>query len=272
VLNNQILALSKIIFLSGFRKHAVWALCVFAVLFEVTGIFFIDFFGRDLGRIVVDFLFTIMWSAGMLFVLFYVIQTVSWDDESRMIDSILAKPVSRVQYTLGVILGLSVTLLMFESIMFVSAYLEIQWLYNSMDRSYFPYFSTINFIYSWISLQVILLSILSVAVFVSGVIRGAFPVMLMTLSYFFICSGIPVVRVSIEQKITDGENLNELLEVIKSLQMLFPDFSILDFKSSVLNSNSIFITSNVIDLFSFIMYIVFVVAATCVVYKNKDIT
>jgi len=114
---NRIMALAYITFLDGLRRNAVWGLCSFALLCEVCGIFFMDFFGHDLGRAISDFQNSIMWVAGMIFILFYAVQALSWDDAHRNIDSILARPVSRTEYVLGSMAGLSLLLLCFEMLL-----------------------------------------------------------------------------------------------------------------------------------------------------------
>ncbi len=269
---NRIFALSRITFLNGLRRNAVWGLCLFALLFEVCGIFFMDFFGRGLGRIICDFQFSIMWTAGMLFILFYAVQAIAWDDDHKAIDSILARPISRVEYVLGTVLGLTILLLCFEGLLGGIALIQIMWVKPMFTESYFPIFSTSHFLIAWLGLQLILLALLSVTMLISSAIRGAFPVMLMTLAYALICSGLPVVRESLKQK--EVPTTQSLESMLQGLSLFFPDFSMLDLKDAVVSQENIseMIGMSVCLPFGLIgVYVVIVLALSCFIYQHRDI-
>jgi len=269
---NRILALAHITFLNGIRRNAVWGLCLFALLLEICGIFFMDFFGRDLGRIISDFQFSIMWAAGMLFILFYAVQAVAWDDEHRSIDSILARPISRTEYVLGSMVGLSLLLLCFELLLAALAMGEISWIKPMVGDVYFPVFSTSHFIIAWLALQAILLTHLAIVMLVSAAIRGAFPVMLITLAYSLICSGLPVVRESLRQQVeTSAQGLDHILQ---GLSMFFPNFGVLDMKDAVLSHQSMghLIAMPVWLPFGLItVYMAIILFLTCIIYQRRDI-
>ena len=63
-------SLAWLIILDGMRRHALLGLFLFALTCETGGMFFFDFIPRDIGRASNDFLFSISWLAGILFVLF----------------------------------------------------------------------------------------------------------------------------------------------------------------------------------------------------------
>jgi len=269
---NRIIALAHITFLNGLRRNAVWGLCLFALGFEICGVFFMDFFGHELGRAISDFQFSIMWAAGMLFILFYAVQAVAWDDDHRSIDSILARPISRTEYVLGSMAGLSLLLLCFELLLAALAIGEIMWIRPEIGEVYFPVFSISHFIVTWLALQTILLSHLAIIMLISSAIRGAFPVMLITLAYSLICSGLPVVRAAIRQQAkTSAQELDHLLQ---GMSMLFPDFGILDLKDSVLSLQSIesLIGISVWVPFGMItIYMAIVLLLSCIIYERRDI-
>jgi len=269
---NRIIALAHSTFLNGLRRNAVWGLCLFALSFEICGIFFMDFFGRDLGRAISDFQFSIMWFAGMLFILFYAVQAIAWDDDHRSIDSILARPISRTEYVLGSMAGLSLLLICFELLLAGLAMGEIMWIKPEIGKVYFPIFSISHFIVTWLALQAILLSHLAVVMLISSAIRGAFPVMLITLAYSLICSGLPVVRESIRQQAeTSAQGLDKILQ---GMSMFFPDFGVLDLKDSVLSLQSIesMIGISVWVPFGLIsVYMAIVLLISCMIYERRDI-
>jgi len=269
---NRIMALAHITFLNGLRRNAVWGLCLFALLLEACGIFFMDFFGHDLGRAICDFQFSIMWAAGMLFILFYAVQAIAWDDDHRSIDSILARPISRTEYVLGSMLGLSLLLLCFELLLAGLALGEILWIKPMIGESYFPIFSISHFIVTWLALQAILLTHLAIVILISSAIRGAFPVMLITLAYSLICSGLPVVRESLRQQAeASAQGLDNILQ---GMSMFFPDFGVLDLKDSVLSLHSIesMIGMSVWMPFGLItIYMAIVLFLSCIIYERRDI-
>jgi len=269
---NRIIALAHITFLNGLRRNAVWGLCLFALILEICGVFFIDFFGRDLGRVISDFQFSIMWIAGMLFILFYAVQAVAWDDDHRSIDSILARPISRSEYVLGSMLGLSMLMLCFELLLAALAVGEIIWIKPEMGDAYFPVFSVAHFILTWFALQAILLAHLAMVMLISAAIRGTFPVMLITLAYSLICSGLPVVRESLRQQ-TEA-SAQGLSHILQGMSMFFPDFGALDFKDSILSLQSIdsLIGMSVWIPFGLIsIYMIIVLLLSCMIYERRDI-
>ena len=270
---NRIIALAHITFLNGLRRNAVWGLCLLALFFEVGGIFFMDFFCHDLGRAICDFQFSIMWAAGMIFILFYAVQAIAWDDDNKTIDSILARPISRTEYVLGSMAGLSLLLLCFEFLLGALALAELLWIKPTIGDVYFPVFSTSHFILTWVALQTILLAHLAVVILISSAIRGAFPVMLLTLAYSLICSGLPVVRESITQNQQAGTD-SGLESILQGMSMLFPDFGKLDFKDSVLSHQSM---ESLIGMSAWlpisltIFYLAIVLLLTCMIYQRRDI-
>jgi len=270
----RIIALAHITFLNGLRRNAVWGLCVFALALEICGVFFMDFFGRDLGRVISDFQFSIMWSAGMIFILFYAVQAIAWDDTHRSIDSILARPISRAEYVLGTMAGLALLLLCLEFLLAGLALIEITWLRPGIGEMYFPVFSLSHFIVTWIALLAILLAHLAVVMLVSSAIRGAFPVMLMTLAYALICSGLPVVRESLHQQQHGEASTRGLDGVLQGMSMFFPDFGALDMKNSVLSRQSMeaIIGMPVWLPFSLIaVYMAIILLLSCIIYQRRDI-
>jgi len=266
---NRIMALAYITFLSGLRRNAVWGLCLFALLLEVCGVLFMDFFGRGLGRVICDFQLSIMWLGGMLFILFYAVQALAWDDEHRSIDSILARPISRTEYVLGSMLGLSLLLLCFELLLAAIAMTEILWMKPSIEAVYFPVFSITHFIITWFGLQCILLAHLAVVMLISAAIRGAFPVMLITLAYTLICSGLPVVRESLRN--SDQGTSQGLEHILQFMTLFFPNFSTLDFKNSILSLQTFDLASLAIPFGLTLIYLALVLLSSCIIYQHRDI-
>jgi len=107
---------------------------------------------------------------------------------------------------------------------------------------------------------------------ISSAIRGAFPVMLITLAYSLICSGLPVVRESIRQQAEISAH--GLDNILTGMSMFFPNFSVLDLKDSVLSPQSIesMIGMPVWIPFGLIsIYVAIVMLLSCMIYKRRDI-
>ncbi len=272
---NRIMALAHITFLNGIRRNAVWGLCLFALALELCGTLFMDFFGHDLGRVISDFQFSMMWTAGMIFILFYAVQAIAWDDDHRSIDSILALPISRTEYVLGMMAGLSLLLICFELLLAALAMGELAWVKSTIDETYFPVFSSIHFVAAWMGLQLMLLVFLAIVMLVSSVIRGAFPVMLVSLSYYLICSGVPVVRASLLPKSHHADTVQHGLNgLLRAVGMLFPDFSRLDWKNAVLSHQNIETMIGMpvwLPAGLMLVYLAIILLLSCMIYQRRDL-
>lgn len=271
---NRVIALAQITFINGLRRNAVWGLCLFSLLIEISGILFMDFFGHNLGRVISDFQFSIMYLSGMIFILFYAVQAVAWDDDHKGIDGILARPISRTEYVLGLLAGLTTLLLCFELILGSVALGTLIWAKQALADVYFPLFSSEHYLLTWSGLQMILMTHLAMIILISAAIRGPFPVMLITLAYSLICSGLPVVRQSVEQMLESGSDIHGLSIMLQGLNLIFPDFSRLDYKNSILSEESIESIAQIplwIPFSTSILYIAIVIWISCFIYHRRDI-
>ncbi len=272
---NRIMALARIVLLNGLRGNALWGLCLFALVLELCGVLFMGFFGHDLGRVVSDFQFSVMWMAGMIFILFYAVQAVAWDDTHRSIDSILARPISRAEYVLGMMAGLFLLLLCFELLLGALAMGELAWAKSTIGETYFPIFSPIHFVEAWMGLQLMLLVFMAIVMLVSSVIRGAFPVMLVSLSYYLICSGLPVVRASLlPNPHHTGTGAQGLGSVLQTMGLLFPDFRSLDWKDAVLSHQHIETLIGMpvwLPTGLMLVYLSIILLLSCMIYQRRDI-
>jgi len=107
---------------------------------------------------------------------------------------------------------------------------------------------------------------------ISSSIRGAFPVMLITLAYSLICSGLPVVRESLRQQ--NETTTHGLDKILQGMSMFFPDFGVLDLKDSILSMHSVesMIGMPVWIPFGLIsVYLVIVLLLSCMIYERRDI-
>ncbi len=265
-------SVSRLIFLDGLRRYALLGLLVFSISAEASGFLFIDFFARDVGRASSDFLFSIMWLAGLIYLFFHAVQVIAWGEERGTVYTILSRPVSRAEYVVGVYLGLAALLLGLELLLGGLAWGSLVWIRHAVDPAYFPVLSTPHFLFAWSGLVSMQLMLLAAVVLFSSLVRGGFPVLILSMAYYFICSGLPVVREAFAHQSGQGEASSSMTYLLQGLTAIFPDFQRLDFKDAVV---SLALTPGILQIVTSFalsaMYIVMLVAIACIFYGRRDL-
>jgi len=266
----RISALARLIILDGLRRHALIGLILFALAGTTGGLIFFDFIPRDIGRAANDFLFSVTWLTGFIFLLFHAVQVMAWDNERGALHTFLARPLSRTEYALALYAGLAVLLLALNIILGGLGWGVLNLIKGSVAETYFQHLSLPYFLLAGAGLYWIQLMILAVILLFSSAVRGSFPVLLLTLCYYFICSGLPVVRESVKQK--TGAATQFLDSLLKWLTSVFPDFSWLDFKTLVATSDPTPAASQLALSFTLsTLYIMIVLWLACVIYERRDL-
>ena len=266
----KITSLARLVLLDGLRRHALIGLVLLAFALEAGGLLFMDFIPRDIGRASADFVLSVGWLTGFLFLLFHAVQTMAWDEERRTIHTILARPVSRPQYVLGMFLGLALLLLLLNTILALLGYGVLSLIQGSVKAMYFQHLSLPHYLLSWVGLFATELMLLAVILLFSGLVRGGFPVLLLTVSYYFICTGLPVVREAFASRVgAEGHGIDMLL---KGLTGLFPDFSRFDFKALVTREAGLAVLQPLaVDFLLLGLYLAIVLWAAALVYQRRDL-
>lgn len=270
----RIQALIRLIILDGLRRNALIGLVLFAMAGIAGGLFFFDFIPRDIGRASNDFLFSIFWLTGFIFLLFHAVQVMAWDNEHGALHTFLARPLSRTEYALALFFGLALLLLALNIILGTMGWIVLKLIRNSVNaESYFKDLSLQYFLLAGAGLYGIQLMILSVILLLSSAIRGSFPVLLLTLCYYFICSGLPVVRESLNNQTIHGAALpHGLTAMLQGLTAVFPDFSLLDFKALVASSDPAPMLAQLsLPFFAAGVYTVIVLFIACIIYERRDL-
>jgi len=268
----RVQSLTRIIFLDGFRRYALIGLVFLALAAEASGMLFMDFFGHDVGRASSDFLFSVMWMSGLLFLFFHAVQVIAWDEEHGAIYALLSRPISRAEYVLGVFAGLLLLLVCLNLLLGITAYGTLLWIKQGLKVVYFPAFSTSHFLLAWMGMVMMEGVLLAVIMLFSGIVRGGFPVLLLTAAYYGICSGLPVVRTSVMQQLAHGQDVAASSHLLQVLTSIFPDFSRLDFKDEVISVTQVTeITSILIHFTVVVLYIVLAVIFACRLYGRRDL-
>jgi hypothetical protein len=267
----HIAALARLVILDGLRSHALIGLVLFALAGTSCGLLFIDFIPRDIGRAANDFLFAITWLTGFIFLLFHAVQVMAWDAKRGALHSFLARPISRTEYALALYSGLAVLLLALNVILGGLGWGVLNIIKGSVEIANFENLSLPFFLLATAGLYWIQLMILAVILLFSSVVRGSFPVLLLTLCYYFICNGLPVVRDSLkEQVVADQSKTLDVL--LQWLTAIFPDFSWLDLKTLAASTDQIPSPAQLAMPFAqATLYIAIVLWIACSIYKRRDL-
>lgn len=270
---NRIFALAWLTVLDGLRRHALLGLVFLSMAALAGGLFFFDFISRDVGRASNDFIFSISWFSGFLFLFFHAVQVVAWDEDRNVIYNLLARPISRAEYVLGVFSGLAILLAFLNLILGCLGWFTLVWIKSSVSTEYFSHLSPGFYLLTWAGLFSMELMMLSVIVLFSGLIRGSFPVLLISISFYAICSGMPVVRESISQQAVSDLGSPISAKLLQMLTAVFPDFSRLDFKNLLMSSAQVWpdLTTLLVNFGLTIGYITLLLWFACAVYDRRDL-
>jgi len=267
----RIIALARLTIIDGLKRHALIGLILFSLAGEAGGLLFFDFIPRDIGRATNDFLFSISFLTGFIFLLFHSIQVAAWNDEHHIIHTFLARPMSRTEYLLGIFCGLAFLLLLLNIILGGIGWTVLQFIKDSVGITYFQHLSANFFILAITGLYLIELTLLSIIILFASVIRGNFPVLLLTLAYFCTCNGLPVVRENLKPKSTENsiETLSILLQLLSGI---FPNFSRLDFKTLVISGTPQLPSNDLFFIFAVSgLYIIIVLWIAALSFKKRDL-
>jgi hypothetical protein len=137
---------------------------------------------------------------------------------------------------------------------------------------YFPHLSAGYFLLSWGGMILIELAILAVIILFSGLVRGSFTVLLMTISYYLICNGLPVVRdAAAQHQLGDGTSQGADF-LLKGLTLIFPDFNRLDYKTFIVSEAVLPAHLTYVTGFGLLLgYMTLTLGFACAVYRHRDL-
>ncbi|MDW7643684.1 MAG: hypothetical protein SCI25_01430 [Desulfuromonadales bacterium] len=263
---NRILALSRLIFIDGMRRRALLGLFLLALFVELGGLFFFGFVPRDIGRVLVDYVVTIGWASGMLFLLFHAVQVMSWGEERRVIQMLLAHPISRSEYVVGLFVGLFGLLLVLNGTLAVVSYVVLAVIKGSVGPAFFSHLGVAEYVLSWcgaLCLQVMLLAV--IALF-SGLVRGGFSVLLLTIAYYLICNGLPAAM----EFFKSGTSVSR--HPLTGLTFFFPNFDRWDYKGLVILVDGLPPLSGLLlDSLYVVLYCGLALVLAAKIYNARDI-
>jgi len=266
----RIQSLARILVVDGLRSHAIIGLLCLALACEAGGLLFFSFIPRDIGRASSDFIFSISFLTGLIFLFFHAVNVTAWGGDKRLIHTIMARPLSRAEYVLGLFIGLAGLLLFLDLLLAAVGYGVLVTIKGQVDPIFFTYFSAGHYLLAWLGMVLIQLTLLAVILLLSALVRGGFVVLLLSISYYLISFGLPVVREAFMQSTSGGQGLQAGL--LKGLTVFFPDFSMLDFKKYVISAKMLpAINDLLISFLTVSSYTVIILWLACVVYSRKDL-
>ncbi len=262
----RILALARLVVVDGLRRHALLGLVLLALGIQLSGLFFFAFVPRDIGRVSADFVLTVGWLAGMVFLFFHAVQVMSWGEDRRVIHTLLAHPLSRTEYVLGVFAGLLLLLLLLNGLLGMIGYGVLALIKSWVGQAFFSSLGLGEYLLAWWGVLSIHAMILAVIVLFSGMLRGGFTVLLVSLSYYLICTGLPV---AIE--FFKGSSPH-LLKLLIGLTLVFPNFSRFDFKGLIVALGQMPSAATLILHFAYVaLYSGSVLVVAAGVYDRRDL-
>ncbi len=268
----RIAAVARLVTLDGLRRHALLGLVILAAAGQVAALLFFDFIPRDIGRASADFVLSMAWLAGFIFLFFHAVQVIALDEEKKVVYSLLARPVSRGEYVLGVFAGLAFLLLLLNLLLGALGLGALLMIKQMVQPVYFTHLGLGAYLLAWLGLYVMELLLLAVIMLFSGLVRGSFPVLLISLSYYAICSGLPVVRQAAAQRLGAGDEGGGLLLLLQAMTALFPDYQHLDFKHLITTGQALPGFSLLgVNFGAAVLYIGLALALACLIYQRRDL-
>lgn len=264
--------LAWLVILDGIRRNAIVSLFLFSLILEAGGILFIDFIPQDVGRFACDFVLSVGFLAGFVFLLLHAVQVIAWDEERRVIHTYLARPISRTEYVVGVFFGLMGLLFLLDIMLSISGYWVLLSIKGRVNENYFQSLSVAVYILAWLGLFASQLIILVNIMLFSGLVRGNFAVLILTLSFYFICTSLPVVREAYSND--DGNGYDFITIFFTLLTAIFPDLRRFDYKASIAEPLGLIDFAwqrGFVNVSFLIVYIVIIVALSAVVYGKRDL-
>ncbi len=268
----RILALARLVLLDGLRRHALKGLIALSITAQIGAFFFFDFIPRDIGRASGDFILSVAWLSGFIFLFFHGVQVMALDEERKVIYSLLARPISRGEYVIGIFTGLSTLLFLLNLILGGLGYGSLVLIKQMVKPVYFDQLHTGSYLLSWLGLIAMEFMMLSVILLFSGLVRGSFPVLLLSLSFYATCSGLPVVREAVAQQVAEGKGVAGLSTVLQGMTAIFPDFDRLDFKNMIASTTPLPQLSLMAMNFGLTLsYVALFLWLACLVYQRRDL-
>ena len=268
----RIAALAHLVLLDGLRRHALLGLIVLSVAAQTGALLFFDFIPRDIGRASSDFILSLAWLSGCIFLFFHGVQVIDLDEERKVIYSLLARPISRGEYVLGIFSGLAALLLLLNLLLCGLGFGTLLIVKQLVPTVYFSQFNILPYLLAWFGLVAMELMLLSVILLFSGLVRGSFPVLLISLSFYAICSGLPVVREAVSQQAARTEGLTGLTTMLSWMTAVFPDFDRLDFKNMIASTAPLPDLSLMLISFGLTLsYLGIFLWLACLVYQRRDL-
>lgn len=121
---NSIFVIARMSFLEARRKRITWSLVFFCVALVLTSFMFQEVTVASFDRVVRDVGMGTINIFGVLLSVFLGVSVVTREIERRTVYSILAKPLTRVKYLLGKLLGVWVTVAVCLALMLVAFLVE----------------------------------------------------------------------------------------------------------------------------------------------------
>jgi ABC-type transport system involved in multi-copper enzyme maturation permease subunit len=225
---------------------------------------------RDVGKVAVDMALSTVSFAGLLLVLFVGIDLMAKDLDKRTIYMVLARPISRQQYILGKMFGMSlliVTTVFILSLFSVISIVLIKW----ANPDYFPRFSwgLVLLAVAFIALSLILVSALSVLF--ASFSSTSFITLVFTIISYIIGQSASTVKTLVEAPETAGITVSPVtVKLVQAAYYVFPNLSLFDIKAQAAHGLPISATYIFWTVFYGTVYICLVTVFASLLFRKKE--
>ena len=267
---SALLPIALITFKEGTRNRSFYGISLLALLLMGASFFISGMVIRDVGKVAVDMALSTVSFAGLLLVLFVGIDLMAKDLDKRTIYMVLARPISRQQYIVGKLLGIS--LLVVGTVFLLSIFAAIsisaiKW----ANPDYFPRFSwgLVFLAEAFIAVSLILLSAMSFLF--ASVSSTSFLTLILTIMSYIIGHSLSSVKALVEAPQAAGITVSPLtVKLVQAAYFLFPNLSLFDIKMQAAHGLSLPMTYIIWTLCYGIVYICLVILFAALLFRKKE--
>jgi Cu-processing system permease protein len=259
-----------ITFKEGTRNRAFYGISLIALLLMGATFFISGMVMRDVGKVAVDMTLSTVSFAGLLLVLFVGIDLMAKDLDKRTIYMVLARSISRQQYIVGKLIGISLLVVATVILLSVFATISISTI-KWANPGYFPRFSwgPVLLAEAFIALSLILVSALSVLF--ASFSSSSFLTLIQTIMSYIIGQSLSSVKALVETPEIAGITVSPVtVKLVQAAYYCFPNLSLFDIKTQAAHGLAIPMTYIMWTLLYGIVYICLITAFASFIFRKKE--
>ena len=268
----QVISLALLTFTEGIRDRALLGILLISVLMLGANILFMDMFGYDMGKVMVDLNISTIVFAGLLLTFFVNINLMAKDIDKYTIYCVLAKPLSRSQYIIGKYSGLMLLLLSAIFMLTIFSIGGATIVKNSVPPVYFKSFSWVCYFQAigYSTLMFLLLN--AIVIFFSSLSSSSFLTLLFSVATYIVGQTIEEIVIFFQgeaQRSGYSSPMNE--SFVNVLQYIFPNLSAFDIKVMASHGKLLSIHHTVMLTGYSICYTLLLIFFAAVIFSKREL-